>query len=280
MPQGRQNGVGNVPKDVANIQQRSIREINASDNAVLRALPVPQGRQNGAGNVQSTVPRLPRTNADGIISIEDFDNGQRSKRTENPNQAILDALTKTVKQDTESYSVDEVQKRTRINETERIQIQNKIDSFSVGDIDFVDVVEDYAKLYAEIVNSNEAWEWKEDIHGGKKLTKAQKAKIKQVAVANGSIPDVKINYVDGRPIADFRGEGLILNTEHLKEEMWLSSDDKQFDWLDEQIGGRPDGYTWHHSEIPGQMELVPFGIHNVTNHHGGRAKGLWAYGKR
>ena len=50
VPQGRQNGVGNVPKDVANIQQRSIQKNNALDNAVLRTLPVPEGRQNGARN--------------------------------------------------------------------------------------------------------------------------------------------------------------------------------------------------------------------------------------
>ena len=32
-----------------------------------------------------------------------------------------------------------------------------------------------------------------------------------------------------------------------------------------------------HTEMPGQMELVPFGIHNVFNHQGGRSKGHWAY---
>ena len=34
--------------------------------------------------------------------------------------------------------------------------------------------------------------------------------------------------------------------------------------LDEQIGGTVDGYTWHHTEIPGKMQLVPTGIHNIT----------------
>ncbi|MHC1748042.1 MAG: HNH endonuclease [Cellulosilyticaceae bacterium] len=29
--------------------------------------------------------------------------------------------------------------------------------------------------------------------------------------------------------------------------------------------------------MPAQMELVPFGIHNVTNHIGGRSPGHWAY---
>jgi hypothetical protein len=34
--------------------------------------------------------------------------------------------------------------------------------------------------------------------------------------------------------------------------------------------------TWHHSEIPGQMELVPFGQHNISPHIGGRSPGMWA----
>lgn len=43
---------------------------------------------------------------------------------------------------------------------------------------------------------------------------------------------------------------------------------------------RPPGTTWHHSEIDGRMELVPFGIHNSINHQGGRAPGGWAHAKR
>ena len=43
------------------------------------------------------------------------------------------------------------------------------------------------------------------------------------------------------------------------------------------MGGRPVGTTWHHTEIPGVMELVPFGIHNVYNHKGGASFGHWAY---
>ena len=54
------------------------------------------------------------------------------------------------------------------------------------------------------------------------------------------------------------------------------SDKQQFEWLDKKIGGHIEGYTWHHSEIPGEMQLVPFGIHNITNHNGGRTKGMWA----
>lgn len=34
--------------------------------------------------------------------------------------------------------------------------------------------------------------------------------------------------------------------------------------------------NWHHNEESGLMQLVPFGIHNITKHNGGRTKGHWA----
>ncbi|MGG0454595.1 HNH endonuclease [Bacillus mycoides] len=39
---------------------------------------------------------------------------------------------------------------------------------------------------------------------------------------------------------------------------------------------QPEGKTWHHKEKDGIMELVPFDIHNITKHNGGRTKGHWA----
>lgn len=71
--------------------------------------------------------------------------------------------------------------------------------------------------------------------------------------------------------------GLVKQKVELPKNLWSESDTIQFKWLDEQIGGRPLGYTWHHSEISEQMELVPRGIHNVYNHNGGRTIGHWAY---
>ncbi|WP_353056171.1 HNH endonuclease signature motif containing protein [Priestia koreensis] len=70
--------------------------------------------------------------------------------------------------------------------------------------------------------------------------------------------------------------------DYLPEEFWRGTDREQFNWLDSRIeGGRPKGMTWHHSEIDGKMELVPFGIHNIINHKGGRSPGHWAHiGKR
>ena len=112
--------------------------------------------------------------------------------------------------------------------------------------------------------------------------KTDKDAIKAYAIEIGLIPDVPINSVtgaDGRVYryADFDAVGLVKKKLHLPVQMYSKSDSVQFDWLDDEIGGRPRGYIWHHSEVDGQMELVPFGIHNVFFHHGGRAKNHWAY---
>ncbi|MDO5479946.1 MAG: HNH endonuclease [Clostridia bacterium] len=52
---------------------------------------------------------------------------------------------------------------------------------------------------------------------------------------------------------------------------------RKFAWLDAQIGGKVPGYTWHHTEKSGIMQLVPRGIHRITPHNGGRSPGMWAY---
>ena len=98
---------------------------------------------------------------------------------------------------------------------------------------------------------------------------------KAKAIAMGLIPDVKMK--PGTKYPDFGAAGQIIDIEHLPEHLWLAKDRVQFQYLDDLIGGRPEGTTWNHSEIPGQMELVPFGIHNIINHLGGAIPGHWAY---
>jgi len=132
---------------------------------------------------------------------------------------------------------------------------------------------DDAKIYSDKINSNQRWQWDGDILGGENLTRAQKAKIKELAVANGNLPNIKINKVGGKSFADFKSAGPVKEIFVLPNDKWLLSDTKQFKWLDEQIGSHVDGYTWHHSEVSGEMELVQFGIHNITNHNGGRTVG-------
>lgn len=47
----------------------------------------------------------------------------------------------------------------------------------------------------------------------------------------------------------------------------------------EQIrnGDKPEGYTWHHHQEPGRMQLVDSEIHRQTPHVGGRS--LWGGGR-
>lgn len=56
---------------------------------------------------------------------------------------------------------------------------------------------------------------------------------------------------------------------------------KQFteDQLDDINNGQtPEGYTWHHSEEKGKMQLVKYETHMKTHHTGGRS--IWGGGKR
>lgn len=156
--------------------------------------------------------------------------------------------------------------------------EDNIDGFIKGNKSFSDVLNDYAKLYADLVNKNAKWSWEESMKGGEKLSSTQRSLIKQQAVNNGYLPDVKVVKVEGMRygFADFKSAGLVKETLSLPEEMWKLSDRVQFDWLNEKIGGRIEGYTWHHTEVPGKMELVPYGIHNITSHNGGRSPGMWA----
>ena len=150
--------------------------------------------------------------------------------------------------------------------------------FIAGNKSFEDVLDDYSRIYGEMIRSNKSWSWDEDVLGADILTASQKAKIKQNAIDKGIIPNVKVTKVEGMKFgfADFEGAGVVADTKYLPKDLWLKSDIEQFKWLDDAIGGRPEGMIWHHTEIPGKMELVPFGIHNITAHNGGRTSGMWA----
>ncbi|UNL87277.1 HNH endonuclease [Priestia koreensis] len=156
-----------------------------------------------------------------------------------------------------------------------------MNGFVSGNKKFEDVIDDYAKLYAEKIGSNAVWSWADDVIGGNGLNYRQRKEIRLQAIEKGLIPDVP--FKDGTKYPDFsKVEGLIEKIDYLPEEFWRGTDREQFNWLDSRIeGGRPKGMTWHHSEIDGKMELVPFGIHNIINHKGGRSPGHWAHiGKR
>jgi len=139
-------------------------------------------------------------------------------------------------------------------------------------------LEEMAKVYADNVKSNKKWSWNKDVLDGDKLSIKDKKAIKDAAIAQGLIPEVKVTKVDGMKFgfADFQGAGVVHETVELPEELWKATDAVQFKWLDEAIGGNRAGMTWHHTEIPGKMELVETGIHDIVPHNGGRSTGMWA----
>ncbi len=134
-----------------------------------------------------------------------------------------------------------------------------------------------SQRYADLVSNNRPWSWADDF--GVKFTGAERKAIRQEAIAKGLVPDVV--YKPGTRYPDFAAAGIIERVDTLPPNLWKAGDKAQFDWLDARIpGGRPPGTTWHHSEIPGRMELVPFGPHNIINHAGGRSPGNWAHAPR
>ncbi|WP_214626552.1 HNH endonuclease [Paenibacillus agaridevorans] len=86
----------------------------------------------------------------------------------------------------------------------------------------------------------------------------------------------------------------------LPPDMYMESDAEQFAYMNHQLaasvqnepelagefnevhlaqilrGETPDGYVWHHTEVPGQMELVDEQLHMQSGHDGGRS--LWGGG--
>lgn len=175
----------------------------------------------------------------------------------------------------------------------------KIDQFLSGEIGFDEVKEIFAEYYADAVNSNHPWSWNEDIPGGDELTGNQKKTIKELAVELGYIPKVPTYEVDGKTYADF-SEYSAFECK-LDEEYYDKTDPEQFKectkQLQEAIEKNPElakqftpeqleqikngeanitGYTWHHTEKDGIMQLIPYGIHNATYHNGGRSEGNWA----
>lgn len=164
--------------------------------------------------------------------------------------------------------------------TQSIEIRLK--KFSEGALKFEDVLDDYSKAYADLINENSTWSWRQDVLGGDILTPRQKSQIKQHAIETGLVQNIEVRKVEGMRygFADFNGAGVVQETEFLPESLWLKLDSEQFDWLNKKIGGAREGMTWHHIEILGKMELVPFGIHNITSHNGGRTAGMWVYAPR
>ncbi len=146
-----------------------------------------------------------------------------------------------------------------------------IDDFLSGNKKFDEVLDDYAKHYVEMINIK-GWSWEKSIQGGANLTARQRKLIRNKAEELKLIPKIEVKKVKGMlyGFADFEGAGVVVHTDHLPKELWKKGDTEQFNWLNKNL---PEdiiklvdngSYTWHHTEVPGKMQLVPFGIHNIT----------------
>jgi hypothetical protein len=114
------------------------------------------------------------------------------------------------------------------------------------------------------------------------------------AIADGTLDE---RPVDAGNYPDFSAYAVV--DVQLPPDLWNASDAQQFRWLNEHLfaadGAQskgfpwnqgsnvgsdtpPHGYTWHHHQQPGRMQLVPFGIHGAVQHSGGRQ--VWAGGER
>ena len=133
------------------------------------------------------------------------------------------------------------------------------------------------RRYAGLVDSNKEWKWKTGFDV--KFKKSEERLIRREAIARGLVPELP--FKPGTRHPDFEAAGLMETYRFLPKNYWKMGDTAQNNWLNARLpNGKPEGYTWHHSEIAGRMELIPFGIHNITNHKGGRAPGGWAYRPR
>ena len=165
--------------------------------------------------------------------------------------------------------------RRHDDSVERMQYNEAARRFERAPSNVLDSLDEVTRTrvidYAQVVNSNEPWKWRELDSG---ITRSERRAIKQYAEESGLIPRIHIDPETS--YADF--SSVRIRVEQLPQHLWNESDRVQFNYLDNLIGGRPEGTTWHHHQDSGRMELVPFGIHNITNHKGGRT--TWASGDR
>lgn len=143
-------------------------------------------------------------------------------------------------------------------------------------------LDEMAELYSSTVKKNDKWSWQKDIPGGEKLSIKEKRLIKETAISKELLPQIKVTKVDGMKFgfANFKGAGVVQKTVYLPEKLWKATDAEQFKWLNESIGGARPGTTWHHTEVPGKMELIETGIHDIVPHNGGRSGGMWSHAPR
>ncbi|WP_051348369.1 HNH endonuclease [Peribacillus kribbensis] len=204
--------------------------------------------------------------------------------------------------------------RRLLNGTKGIAKTMIVGSVAVGIVDVIDGIVEHAAEVTETVDSNELFF--HSIHGlqeneGLYLTddssdeyviQTVNADIEGDVHDETGVPYEKetIELSNGQLVTgvypDFQETAAV----SIPEDLYLESDYVQFEaansylanqlelnpelrgefsseQLDQiRMGETPDGYVWHHHQVPGRLELVPEGIHAHTGHTGGRF--IWGGG--
>ncbi len=167
----------------------------------------------------------------------------------------------------------------------------KAKSKALAICDFNKDIDGLAKQYVALVIKSEKknWTWSDvKTKGNDRLTATQRKKIRDLAISKYNVPVIP---VDKNKFPAFPAK-YIAHTVQLDPSLYMSTDAVQFRQLnkdlkavnpnyDEATQSFPPSkkkYTWHHHQDTGKMQLVEFGVHNATNHKGGRT--TWSLGKR
>jgi hypothetical protein len=91
-------------------------------------------------------------------------------------------------------------------------------------------------------------------------------------VISNSIPENL--YLDSDHVQFEAANSFLANKIEMDPELQKEFTTEQYNQI--QLGETPDGYVWHHHEVPGRLELVDEEIHSRTGHTGGRF--IWGGG--
>lgn len=135
--------------------------------------------------------------------------------------------------------------------------------------------------YEDLVMSNKWESWDAQIPN---TPEWQKRRIRRFARKHRLIPYIPITrttkYANFNSVAyEIPGATHAGHMVQLPHEFWERGVGAQETFLNNTYfnGVQPEGYTWHHHQEDGLMQLVPSGVHRAYKHNGGRAPGHWAH---
>jgi toxin YxiD len=167
----------------------------------------------------------------------------------------------------------------------------KAKSKALAICDFNKDIDGLAKQYAALVIKSEKknWTWSDvKTKGNDRLTSTQRKKVRDLAISKHNVPVIPVN---AKKFPAFPAK-YVAETVQLDPSLYMSTDAVQFKRLNTDLKKSNPAYdaatqsfppskkkyTWHHHQDTGKMQLVEFGVHNATNHKGGRT--TWSLGKR